>query len=82
MFPEVTASSWQHSKHMRSAKLSGSSPPPPYRVPLDRRSIICVAGHALVGHLVCKARAGTAAVSWMAIPEAGGRDLSLPRWAT
>lgn len=27
MFPEVTASSWQHSKHMRSAKLSGSSPP-------------------------------------------------------
>lgn len=27
MFPEVTACSWQHSKHMRSAKLSGSSPP-------------------------------------------------------
>lgn len=27
MFPEVTASSWQHSKHMWSAKLSGSSLP-------------------------------------------------------
>lgn len=28
MFPEVAASSWQHSKHMWSVKLSGSSPPP------------------------------------------------------
>lgn len=27
MFPEVTASSWQHSKHMWSAELSGSAPP-------------------------------------------------------
>lgn len=28
MFPEVAASSWQYSKHMWSAKLSDSSPPP------------------------------------------------------
>lgn len=82
MFPEVTASSWQHSKHVWSAKPSGSSPPP-YRVPLDRRSIMCVAGHALVDHLVCKAPGRNCCwMSWLKSREAGGRDLSLPRWAT
>lgn len=84
MFPEVAASSWQHSRHMWSAKLSGSSPPPrteshwtgdPSYVwqSMPWCAIWCVSPPP------SRPGWGHCWISGMKSPEVDGRDVGLPR---